>query len=67
MSPEEKSQNTSTIQPKGIKRRAVLGALASLPFFGGFFYSLYVKKAADDARKNEILSELANDGRGAAA
>ena len=67
MSPEEKNQTTPTptaqaAQPKGIKRRAVLGALASLPFFGGFFYSLYVKKAADDARKSEILSELGLGG-----
>jgi len=73
MSPEEKKQSnpapaTEPAPPaKGVKRRTVLGALASLPFFGGFFYSLYVKKSMDDARKNEILSELGLGGNKAPA
>ncbi len=45
-----------------VRRRSVIGALASLPFLGGFFYSLFTKKGADQARKNEILAELGFGG-----
>jgi len=46
------------VKPKGIGRRSVLGALASVPFLGAFVYSFLSKKAAEDARKKAILSEL---------
>jgi predicted dehydrogenase len=56
MSSEE--NKTADRAPGGVRRRTVLGALASLPFFGGFFYSLFKKKTYDDARREAILSEL---------
>jgi predicted dehydrogenase len=43
---------------KGIGRRDVIKALASIPIFGVFFYGFFKKKAGDDFRRSEILSEL---------
>jgi predicted dehydrogenase len=42
----------------GINRRDVLKALASIPVLGVFFYGFLKKKAEDDFRRSEILSEL---------
>jgi predicted dehydrogenase len=42
----------------GLSRRSVLKALVSVPFIGAFVVSFLQKKAADDFRKREILSEL---------
>jgi predicted dehydrogenase len=42
----------------GIGRRDVIKALASIPIFGVFFYSFFKKKAGEDFKKQEILSEL---------
>ena len=67
MSSEETKPSTETapgdsIKIKGVKRRTILGALATLPFFGGFIYSFLTKKASDDAKKKAILSELGLGG-----
>ncbi len=51
---------------KGIGRRDVIKALASIPIFGVFFYSFFKKKAGDDFRRSEILAEL-GVGEGAPA
>ncbi len=42
----------------GVSRRGALKALASVPFFGAFAFSFGKKKAADDFKKEAILSEL---------
>ncbi len=60
---ETKSTPAGEVAPaRPVKRRTVVGALASLPFLGGFFYSLFTKKAAEDARKSQILSDLGFKG-----
>ncbi len=51
---------------RGISRRDVLKALASIPVFGVFFYGFLKKKGADDFRRGEILSELGVTERGPA-
>ena len=43
---------------RGIGRRDVLKALASIPIFGVFFLSFFKKKAEDDFKRSEILAEL---------
>ncbi|UCF19477.1 MAG: Gfo/Idh/MocA family oxidoreductase [Gemmatimonadota bacterium] len=43
---------------RGIARRDVLKALASIPVLGVFFYSFFQKKLQEDFKRGEILAEL---------
>ena len=60
---EELENKESVAKPKGeekpgIARRDIVTALASVPVFGAFFATFFGKKARDDYRKQQILSEL---------
>jgi predicted dehydrogenase len=46
------------LESRGIGRRDLIKALASIPIFGVFFYGFFKKKAEDDFKKQEILAEL---------
>jgi predicted dehydrogenase len=62
MSDETTTGGTGAPEPRRdsslISRRGWLKALASLPVLGVFFYNALKRKAADEARKSAILSEL---------
>jgi predicted dehydrogenase len=59
MSDETKNRSVEGREVSGgIGRRGFLELLVSIPVFGAFFYSFFKKKAADDLKKREILSEL---------
>jgi hypothetical protein len=55
---EGKGGNPSVEGVGGMSRRGVLKALVSVPFIGAFIVSFLQKKATDDFRKRELLSEL---------
>jgi len=45
-------------ESRGIGRRDVIKALASIPILGVFLYSFFKKKYEDDFKRREILAEL---------
>lgn len=58
MSPDKNVQPNERKESIEIKRRDILKGLASLPIFGGFLYAWLKKKALDQDKENQLLSEL---------
>ena len=51
-------QRGTTNEGRGIGRRDLIKALASIPIFGVFFLSFFKKKSSDDFKRQEIMAEL---------
>ena len=62
MSDDTGKDPQGNVEAKGIGRRDLLKALASVPVLGVFFAGWYQKKLADDAKREAIMATLGLEG-----